>query len=208
MCGRPWRTCVPPPPRRCRGTAGSRGPTSSDGPTRSPPRYLEWGLDRQATFAQYLHSCPEYLEAVFAAFKLGVPPVNTNYRYGADELVYLWDNADAGVVVFHGAFSNQIEQLHATHPTRAALAVGGSRQWRVTPVGRAVRGRRVEARVGPYRPTVGPFAGRPLHQLHGRHDRAAERRDVASGRPVRGAQPHGGRSVPRGRRGFQRAQRS
>ena len=32
-------------------------------------------------------------------------PVNTNYRYTADELVYLWDNADAGAVVFHGTFA-------------------------------------------------------------------------------------------------------
>ena len=77
---------------------------------------LEWGQDREATFAQYLHSCPEYLEAVFAAFKVGVPPVNTNYRYGADELVYLWDNADAGVVVFHGTFTDRIEQLRARVP--------------------------------------------------------------------------------------------
>ncbi|HVM65040.1 MAG TPA: AMP-binding protein [Acidimicrobiales bacterium] len=59
------------------------------------------------TVAQYLYSGPEYLESVFAAFKLGLPPVNTNYRYAPDELVYLWDNADCAVVVFHGEFTER-----------------------------------------------------------------------------------------------------
>jgi len=32
--------------------------------------------------------------------KAGLTPVNTNYRYVADELIYLFDNADAEAVVF------------------------------------------------------------------------------------------------------------
>ena len=59
--------------------------------------------------ALYLYNGPEYLEATFAAFKAGLVPVNTNYRYVDDELVYLWDNADAVAVVFHGAFADAIE---------------------------------------------------------------------------------------------------
>ena len=43
-------------------------------------------------------------------------PVNTNYRYGSDELVYLWDNADVRAVVFHGEFSAQIELIHGRLP--------------------------------------------------------------------------------------------
>ena len=53
-------------------------------------------MQEQDKVAQYLYNCPEYLESVFAAFKAGLVPVNTNYRYADDELVYLWDNADAG----------------------------------------------------------------------------------------------------------------
>jgi 3-oxocholest-4-en-26-oate---CoA ligase len=41
---------------------------------------------------------------VYASFKAGMATVNTNYRYAADELVYLWDNADVIAVVFHGTF--------------------------------------------------------------------------------------------------------
>ena len=50
----------------------------------------------------YLYNCPEYLESTFACFKLGLVPINTNYRYADDELVYLWENADAVAVIFHG----------------------------------------------------------------------------------------------------------
>jgi acyl-CoA synthetase (AMP-forming)/AMP-acid ligase II len=44
----------------------------------------------------YLPNCPEYLEAMFAAYKLRAVPVNINYRYAADELAYLF--GDAGLV--------------------------------------------------------------------------------------------------------------
>ena len=72
---------------------------------------LAAGVEEQDKVAQYLHNCPEYLESMFASFKAGLVPVNTNYRYADDELVYLWDNADAVAVVFHGAFTETIERI-------------------------------------------------------------------------------------------------
>ena len=72
---------------------------------------LDAGLGQQAKVAQYLYNAPEYLESLFAAYKGGLVPVNTNYRYGDDELVYLWDNADVEAVVFHGAFTERIEAV-------------------------------------------------------------------------------------------------
>jgi fatty-acyl-CoA synthase len=72
---------------------------------------LEAGVDRQDKVAVYLYNCPEYLESVYAAFKVSLVPVNTNYRYEEDELVYLWDNSDAVAVVFHGTFVEKIEHL-------------------------------------------------------------------------------------------------
>ncbi len=44
----------------------------------------------------HLRNCTEYLEAMLAAFVLRAVPVNVNYRYVADELRYLFD--DAGLV--------------------------------------------------------------------------------------------------------------
>ena len=67
---------------------------------------LDLGVARQDKVAVYLYNCPEYLQITFAAFKVGLVPVNTNYRYGDDELSYLWDNADAVAVVFHGTFAD------------------------------------------------------------------------------------------------------
>ena len=72
---------------------------------------LDLGVVRQDKVAMYLYNCPEYLQTLFAAMKIGLVPVNTNYRYGDDELTYLWDNADAVAVVFHGAFADRIERI-------------------------------------------------------------------------------------------------
>ncbi len=73
--------------------------------------FLDLGVAHQDKCAQYLYNCPEYLESTFAAMKIGMAPVNTNYRYEDDELLYLWTNADARIIVFHGAFTNRIERL-------------------------------------------------------------------------------------------------
>ena len=67
---------------------------------------LDAGLTHQSKVAAYLYNGPEYLEAYYAAFKAGLVPVNTNYRYGAGELTYLFDNADAEAVVFHASFAS------------------------------------------------------------------------------------------------------
>jgi fatty-acyl-CoA synthase len=77
---------------------------------------LDAGAAKQDKVAQYLYNCPEYLEAVFACFKASLVPVNTNYRYAEDELVYLWDNADAVAVVFHGSFVSTIESIRPRVP--------------------------------------------------------------------------------------------
>jgi fatty-acyl-CoA synthase len=77
---------------------------------------LGCGVAQQDKVAHYLYNCPEYLESTFAIFKVGLVPVNTNYRYTDDELVYLWDNADAVVVIFHGTFVERIEGLRHRVP--------------------------------------------------------------------------------------------
>ena len=77
---------------------------------------LDGGAVRQSSVALYLTNCPEYLEASFAAYKVSLIPVNTNYRYADDELAYLWENADAGAVVFHGAFTPMVERIRDRVP--------------------------------------------------------------------------------------------
>jgi fatty-acyl-CoA synthase len=77
---------------------------------------LAAGAEHQDKVALYLYNCPEYLEGVYAAFKASLVPVNTNYRYVADELAYLWDNADAVAVVFHGVFVDTIAPMRSRVP--------------------------------------------------------------------------------------------
>jgi acyl-CoA synthetase (AMP-forming)/AMP-acid ligase II len=77
---------------------------------------VEAGLGHQDKVAQYLYNCPEYMESVWACFKAGLAPVNTNYRYKDEELVYLWSNADVSVVVFHARFTETIERIRAAVP--------------------------------------------------------------------------------------------
>jgi fatty-acyl-CoA synthase len=86
---------------------------------------LDAGLGRQAKVAAYLYNAPEYLETYFAAFKAGLAPVNTNHRYVADELLYLFDNADAEAVVFHAAFASVVEEIrHRLPKVKSWIAVG------------------------------------------------------------------------------------
>src|SRR4051794_15843752 len=77
---------------------------------------LDAGAVEQDKVAQYLHNCPAYMESMFASWKAGLVPVNTNYRYTDDELVYLWENADAVAVVFHGTFTPTIERIRDRLP--------------------------------------------------------------------------------------------
>jgi fatty-acyl-CoA synthase len=85
---------------------------------------LKAGLGRQSKMAAFLYNAPEYLESYYAAFKAGLVPVNTNYRYGDQELIYLFDNADAEAVVFHAAFAPLVDRIRAHLPqVKAWLAV-------------------------------------------------------------------------------------
>jgi acyl-CoA synthetase (AMP-forming)/AMP-acid ligase II len=80
-------------------------------------RYLlDLGVVQQDKVAVYLYNSSEYLQASYAAMKVGLVPVNTNYRYGDDELSYLWTNADAVAVVFHGTFAERIEKIRSRVP--------------------------------------------------------------------------------------------
>jgi fatty-acyl-CoA synthase len=87
-------------------------------------RLMAIGLTRQSKVAAYLYNGPEYLETYYAAFKGAFAPVNTNYRYVADELIYLFDNADAEAIVFHASFTPTVEAIRGRLPqVKAWIAV-------------------------------------------------------------------------------------
>ena len=78
--------------------------------------FVAAGLTHQSKIACYLYNAPEYLETMFAAFKAAMAPVNTNYRYGPEEITYLFDNADAEAVVFHACFADLVDTVRAGLP--------------------------------------------------------------------------------------------
>ena len=75
----------------------------------------------QDHLAIYLHNGPEYIEAMLGAFKARVAPFNVNYRYVAEELRYLLDNAKARIVVYHDAFAPTLAEVLADLPDIALL---------------------------------------------------------------------------------------
>jgi 3-oxocholest-4-en-26-oate---CoA ligase len=81
----------------------------------------EHGIRPGAKVAMYVYNAPEYLETCFAAFKLRAVPVNVNYRYLADELHYLLDNADAEALVYHGALGERVHAVRDRLPTLRTL---------------------------------------------------------------------------------------
>ncbi len=74
------------------------------------------GLQSGDKVALYMRNCPEYVEALVATFKGRLAHVNVNYRYGGEELLYIFDNSDAACVVFGGEFAEQAAALMPRAP--------------------------------------------------------------------------------------------
>jgi acyl-CoA synthetase (AMP-forming)/AMP-acid ligase II len=64
----------------------------------------------------YMYNCTEYLESMFACFKLRAVPINVNYRYVKDELLYIFDNANMVACIHHREFIPAIEEVRQAAP--------------------------------------------------------------------------------------------
>jgi 3-oxocholest-4-en-26-oate---CoA ligase len=88
-------------------------------------RLLDAGLLRDAKVAQFLRNQPEFLESLFAIFKAGLVPVNTNFRYKDEELVHLWEDSQTSAVVFGEEFVDTVDRVRARLPSvRVWMCVG------------------------------------------------------------------------------------
>ncbi|MBV1907584.1 MAG: AMP-binding protein [Pseudomonadales bacterium] len=70
--------------------------------------FIKAGLKKDSKIGHYLYNCNEYIESHFAAFKMQASPINVNYRYLEEELVYLLENSDSEAVLFHGRLAERI----------------------------------------------------------------------------------------------------
>lgn len=72
----------------------------------------------QSHLALYLANGNEYLEGMLGAYHARVAPFNVNYRYVADELIYLLTDASTEAVMYHARYAPTLA---------AALAQAGDR---------------------------------------------------------------------------------
>jgi acyl-CoA synthetase (AMP-forming)/AMP-acid ligase II len=75
----------------------------------------------QSHLGLYMANCNEFIEAMIGAYKARVAPFNINYRYVADELVYLLDNAGADAIMYHARFSPTLAEALQKHDRQPRL---------------------------------------------------------------------------------------
>jgi acyl-CoA synthetase (AMP-forming)/AMP-acid ligase II len=72
-----------------------------------------------------LYNGHEYVESMLALFKLRAVPVNVNYRYGADELRYLFADADLKGLVADAELSPTVDAITADLPRLEQVVYAG-----------------------------------------------------------------------------------
>lgn len=78
--------------------------------------FLDSGALPGDKVAFYMRNCPEYSEGIAAAFKASLTHVNVNYRYIEHELIYLFDNSDASIVMFQTEFRETVDLIREQLP--------------------------------------------------------------------------------------------
>jgi len=64
----------------------------------------------------YLFNRTEYLECMLAAFKLRAVSINVNYRYVADELLYVCENAGVSGLVYEAELADEVAEAGISVP--------------------------------------------------------------------------------------------
>ena len=108
------------------------------------------GIGERDHVAIYSYNSIEYVESMLAAYKLRAVPINVNYRYVTDELVYLFDNADIVAAIFQASFSSPIAEVADRLPRLRHFVEIGDGTVEPTPTG-AVRYEDALAAFGPER---------------------------------------------------------
>ena len=61
--------------------------------------------------ALYMYNCNEFLEGMLGTFKARAAQFNVNYRYVAEELIYLLQDAQTAAIIFHGRFAQALAEV-------------------------------------------------------------------------------------------------
>ncbi|MER8237132.1 acyl-CoA synthetase [Streptomyces sp. NPDC101490] len=86
---------------------------------------LDAGVRPGEHLGLHLYNGIEYLQTVLACLKARIVPVNVNYRYVEEELVYLYRDADLAALVFDAEFTERVAAaLPQTEKLRHLVRVG------------------------------------------------------------------------------------
>ncbi|MDV9191925.1 acyl-CoA synthetase [Streptomyces sp. SR27] len=86
---------------------------------------VDSGLRPGEHLGLHLYNGVEYLQTVLACLKARLVPVNVNYRYVEEELVYLYRDADLAALVFDAEFTDRVAAaLPQTEKLRHLVRVG------------------------------------------------------------------------------------
>jgi 3-oxocholest-4-en-26-oate---CoA ligase len=78
--------------------------------------FLDGHESGQDHLGLYLLNGNEHLEAMLGGYKARVAPFNVNYRYVADELFYLLNDANCRAIVYHSAFAPTLAAIRDRLP--------------------------------------------------------------------------------------------
>src|SRR5215207_1635160 len=93
----------------------------------------DFGLAPGNRVAIVMRNRPEYLEALFAIWHAGLVAVPVNARLHRDEIVYILEHSESGVVVTDADHAGDVESLVGTVASlRAAVVAPGERWDRLT----------------------------------------------------------------------------
>ncbi len=81
-------------------------------------RLLDAGIGLQGKVGLYMRNSPDYLIAFVACLKARLVPFNVNYRYGAEEIEYLLENADCEALIFDAEFAPVVAEAPSAKTLR------------------------------------------------------------------------------------------
>ncbi|HET6856518.1 MAG TPA: AMP-binding protein, partial [Streptomyces sp.] len=86
---------------------------------------IDAGIEPGEHLGLHLYNGIEYLQTVLGCLKARIVPVNVNYRYVEEELIYLYRDADLTALVFDAEFTERVAAaLPQTSELRHLVRVG------------------------------------------------------------------------------------
>ncbi|MDE2410017.1 MAG: AMP-binding protein, partial [Actinomycetales bacterium] len=95
--------------------------TFDDHAARLAAHLLTQGVQPGDKLAILMHNRPEWLVAMFAAFKIGAAPVPINFRYKPSEADLLLEDSESTAMVYPASLAELVAQLEQPKQRRIAL---------------------------------------------------------------------------------------